>query len=360
MRFRNSAIFLIAVILFSAFSAFAQESEAVVVDEVVAQVNDGVLTLSRIKTEMKNVADSLIQQGKKPEEAKAEVEAKRADLIANLINEELLIQKGKEAGVEAQVDAAVNQRFLGLMKENNMKNIEALYAEMRKAGANPDELREVWRKDFTKQFVLEGEVDRKVYYSLTDKQIKDYYEKNKAKFTKPETFTLSEIFLNFAGRNEAEVREKAKGLVAQLRNGGDFAKLAVENSDRSDVQQTKGKVGKVNGKELAERNAKLAAPLKATKVGGVTDPIEVDGGIEIMRVDEYEAASTDSAFDENAVRSAMTYEKLPDARKKYMTDLRKDAYIKIAESYRALVTPVLYKDDKTTTTAATEVKKSSK
>lgn len=354
MRFRKSAIFLVAVLVFSAFSAFAQESEAVVVDEVVAQVNDGVLTLSRIKREMKEVADAIVQQqGKTPEAAKVEVEGKKAELIANLINEELILQKGKELGVDKEVEARLNQRLLEQMKQFNLKNLEALYEEMRKANVNPDEYRDSLRKDIAKNLILQSEVDGKVYYGFSSKEIKDYYEKNKAKFTKPEKVTLSEIFLNFAGRDEAQMREKAKQLVAQLRSGADFGKLAVENSDRQDVQQTKGSVGQVTVARLKEINGKFEVPVKATKAGGVTDPIEVEGGIEIFRVEAREEASLESAFDEGEIRTAMTYEKVPEERKKYLSGLRKDAYIKISETYRATVTPILFKDDASTA----EVKK---
>lgn len=362
VRFRNSAIFLVAILLFSAFSAKAQESEAVVVDEVVAQVNDGVLTLSRINREMQEVAEAIVQQqGKTPEAAKAEVEGRKAELIANLINEELLMQKGKELGVDKEVEAEVNRQLLGRMKEFNLKNLDALYEEMRKAGVDPQQYRESLGKNIAKDMILRSEVDGKIYYGLSSKEIKDYYEKNKAKFTKPEKVTLSEIFLNYAGRDEAQVKEKAKQLVAQLRSGADFGKLAVENSDRSDAQQTKGIVGEVTMTRLKETNPKLESPIKATQVGGVTDPIEVEGGLEIFRVDKREAASSEATFDEGEVRSALTYEKLADARKKYMDGLKKDAYIKISETYRATVTPLLNQDEKTEKKDSTaEIKKDGK
>ncbi len=346
----RSAIFVIAVLIFSTFSTFAQENEPVVIDEVVAQVNDGVLTLSRINREMKEFIESMVQQGKTPEAAKTEIESKKGELIANLINEELLMQKGKELGVESSVEAQINQRFLQMMKENNIKTLEALYTEMRKANANPEEIREMWRKQITRDEVLQREVDQKIYWGWTPTQLRAYWEKNKAKFTKPETVSISEIFLGFAGRDENAVREKAKQLVAQLRKGESFEKIALENSDRPDVKTTKGKVsGKIN---VAELNEKLGPPIKATKTGGVTDPIEIVEGIEIIRVDEHEEASSESFFDEDIVRKTITMEKIPEERKKYFSELRKDAYIELAESYKALVLPFL---NKTETTA--EVKK---
>jgi peptidyl-prolyl cis-trans isomerase SurA len=341
VKFINSAIFLVAVLFFPLFSTFAQESEPVVVDEVVAQVNEGVVTLSRIKREMKDAIEGLVRQGKSPEVAKTEVESRQGELIANIINEELILQKGKELGVDVEAD--INQRYLQIMKEQNIKTLEALKAEMRKAGIDPEELREAWRKQITRDYVLQREVDSKIYFGLGSKEVKAYYEKNKAKFSKPETVTLSEIFLSFAGRDENAVMEKAKKLVADLRGGADFAKLAIENSERPNVKDTKGKLQVF---KLSELNETFAAPLKNVKVGGVTDPIKLDEGIEILRVDERQAASSESVFDDDAVRRAMTMERLPDERKKFMATLRKESYIKISDSYKPIVAPILFEDER--------------
>ena len=345
MKRINSAIFTIALLFVSAFSVVAQESEVKVVDEVIAQVNDGVITLSRIKREMKFVEDTMREQGKTPEQAKTEVESKQGELIANIINEELLLQKGKELGVDADADASVNQRFLEIMKQQNIKTLDALYQAMEGQGLNPREVRENWRKQVIKDIVLQSEVDRKVYWQWKAAEIKAYYEKNKAKFTKPETVTISEIFLSFAGRDENAVRDKAKQIVAQLRGGADFAKLAVDNSDRQDVRQTQGAVGTINVKEL---DPKFAEAIKNVQKGGVSDPIELTEGIEILRVDDRVGASSESFFDETEVRKAMTYEILPDERKKYLANLRGDSYIKINDTYRPMVSPILFSDERKT------------
>src|SRR5574338_1348782 len=96
MRLFCSSLFIFAFILFAGFTAFGQETEERVVDEVIAQVNDSVITLSRVKREMKNIIDSEVQQGKKREEVEKTVEEKRGEGIANMIKEELLVQKAKE------------------------------------------------------------------------------------------------------------------------------------------------------------------------------------------------------------------------------------------------------------------------
>ncbi len=60
-----------------------------------------------------------------------------------------------------------------------------------------------------------------------------------------------------------------------------------------------------------------------------------------------EASSSESFFDEDAVRKVLAYEKIPEARKKFLADLRKDAFIKVSEGYRAIVLPFLNKDEVT-------------
>ncbi len=352
MRYINSAIFLIAVLFITNLAVFAQETEQKVVDEVVAQVNDGVITLSRVKRETKDIVDTSVQEGKTREEAQSEVEGKQGELIANMINEELLLQKGKELGVEPDIEGEINQRLAEIMKQQNIKTVDALNQEMQKSGVDPQELREIWRKQFTRDLVLQKEVDSKVYYGWTPKEIKSYYDAHKTQFTKPETISISEIFLSFAGRDESAVREKAKQLVAQARGGADFAKLAAENSERPDAATTKGKAGTVNIGEIDKRFAK---PLEGVPVGGVTEPIEVTEGIEILHVDEHSKASNESFYNESDVRKTMTYEKLPEERKKYLATLRDEAYIKINKDYLPLVKPFLSVEE-----AKTEVKKSGK
>ena len=63
MKYFNSAIFLIAILFFSNLSISAQETELKVVDEVVAQVNDSVVTLSGIKREMNEAIDYACRAG---------------------------------------------------------------------------------------------------------------------------------------------------------------------------------------------------------------------------------------------------------------------------------------------------------
>jgi len=337
-------LFAAGVLLFSGLATFAQESEAKVVDEVIAQVNDGVITLSRIKKETKGVVDSYIEQGKTRDEAQKMVDGKQGELIANLINEELLVQKAKDLNMDSDIDASLNQRFAQIMKQYNMTKVEQLEAEMRKQGVDPQEIREIWRKQAMRDMVLQREVQSKVYWKSTPAELKAYFEAHKDKFTTPETVGMSEIFLSFAGRDPAVVREKAKELVRLARTGVDFTKLVAENSDRQDAATTKGKVDPIYVKDL---DPKFATAIKGLKVGDISDPVEVgDTGISILKIDARTQQSSDAKFDENAVRLAILNEKAPQAQKDYLAKLRDEAYIKINDAYRPIVSPILFADER--------------
>jgi peptidyl-prolyl cis-trans isomerase SurA len=343
----TTSFFLASLLIFAGFSnSSAQESEVRVVDEVVAVVNDGVITLSRIKREMDVAISTLVEDGKSPEEARKIVEENQGEIIASIINEELLIQKGKEIRIESDVDTQINQRFVQLMRQQNLKTIEILFREMEKQGVNPEAVKENWRKQITQDIVLQREVDGKTYWGWSARDLRAYYDKNKSKFLKPEKVSLQEIFLAFAGRDENAVRQKAKEIVARLRAGEDFATVAMEISDRPDVRQTRGDVGKFSYAELGDISASFVEPLKATKTGDVSEPIETVEGIEIFKVVSREEATKESVFDETEVRRTLTYEVLSEKRKEYMVNLREEAYIKINDSYRPIVAPILFADQR--------------
>lgn len=337
---RHFAAVCVAVFAFSSVPAFAQDGEPVVVDEVIAQVNEGVITLSRVRREMRNAIEGMVQQGKKtPEEAQRELDARRPELIASLINEELLLQQAKEMGLEQEVEQAVNQEFVGIMKQFNFKTLEELYKAMRDQGEDPDEVKAAKRKDFTKYLVVRYGVEGKIYNSLSERELRAYYEANKDKFKKPESVGLSEIFLSFAGKEEPAVAAQAAEIVKQARvANADFTKLVAQYSDRTD---SKAKQGKVGDYEIGNLNEQIAGAIKNVKAGGVADPIRTDEGLIILRVDERASDSQTPAFDERRVREAITLERSPSERKKYMANLRTDAYIKISDSYKDAVSKAL-------------------
>jgi peptidyl-prolyl cis-trans isomerase SurA len=335
--------FVLAVISLAPSATFAQEGELQVVDEVIAQVNEDVITLSMLKRESKERIETLKQSGMTPQQAAEEVTKRQAELIATLVNEQLLLQKGKELDLSNEVEAEVNRRMLEVAKDQGITTIEKLDAALRESGVDPAATRQTLRVEIMKQAVIQQEVDRKIFFGLTMPELKKYFDAHQDKFRKPESVSLSEIFLSSAGKNEAEVKARASELVRQLRSGADFGALATANSEREAnglrvAQQTKGKVGVF---EVPHLRDEIAAGVKNLPAGGISEPLRGNDGYQILRVDERTPGSSTAVFNENQVREAITMERTEKERSDYLQQLRNDAYIQISENYHAAVAPLL-------------------
>ena len=349
-----AALALFFTLTFTSPVKAQEEGVPTVIDEVIAQVNDQVITLSMLKREMREASDTLKTRGMADGQAAEEVAKNQPKIIANLINEQLLIQKGKEIPrLTEDVEAEVNREMLRVMKAQSFKTLEELETAMRASGVEPADVRQTLRSQFMRQAVLGREVDAKIFYSLGGDEVKRYYDANRAKFVKPESIELSEIYLSLAGKPEAEVRAKAAQIVVQARGGADFGTLAVTHSEREQdgkrvAPETKGKVGRY---EVPALRAEVATAVKNVSKGGVSDPVRLDEGYQIIRVDERTSAA-DSTFNEEQVRGAITQERAEKEREAYIATLRRDAYIKLAPAYEATVMPLLKIDTQTRSTAS--------
>lgn len=343
MKFKYLVPVAALLIVFSAMSTFAQEGEMQVVDEVIAQVNDEVITLSMLKRETKERIDALKQSGMTEQQAADEVSKRQPELIATLINELLLLQKGKELELANDVEAEVNRRMLQIANDQGITSMEKLYEAMRQSGLNPEDIRRTMRSEMMKQAVMQQEVDRKVYLGFSPDEVKKYFDAHPDKFRKPETVKLSEIFLSSQGKDDAAVRARAMELVTQIRAGADFRALAAANSEREkNGERTAPKdFGEVGEFDVPSLREDLLTTLKDVKAGGVADPIKLQDGYQIIRVDQRIPAGTTPTFNENRVREALLVERQPKERDTYLQNLRNEAFIKVTEAYRAGVDPLL-------------------
>ena len=317
----------------------AQEGEPVVVDEVIAQVNDGIVTLSQLKREMRERIETMKQNGMTEAQAVAEAEKRKPELIAILINEQLLIQKGKELELTQRVEDEVNKRMLQVAKENGINSMDKLCEAMKQSGMSCEDTRATMRTEIMKQAVMESEVESKIFYGFTPDELHKYFDAHKDKFVKPETVELSEIFLGLAGKSEADVKARAADLIKQARGGADFCTLAAAYSERPAPPGEKPcKVGEFTVPEL---RPDIAGAIKSVAAGGVSEPLKTDEGYQILRVDKRTAGSNSPTFNENAARIAMTGEQSPKAREDYLQGLRNEAYVKVADNYKDSVLPLL-------------------
>lgn len=345
-------------VAFAAPARAQEEGVPVVLDEPIVQVNNDVIMLSHLKRELASFKEIMInQRGLTEKQADEEVEKRRSEIILSLINEALLVQKGKDTpGVSEDVEADVNREVLRVARQYNLRTIEELEEAMRKDGQKLSEVRDTLRKHYMRQAVLANEVDRKIFFGLTEAEAKKYHAENRTKF---QSVTLSEIFLSLAGRDEAQVLAKAKQVIADARAGKDFAELAVKNSERPNVEKTKGLIADETGKArnflLAELNGPILEATKDLKSGGVSEPVKIDEGYLILRVNE-----RDDAFNERQVRAVITQDRAEKERDIYLRTLRQEAYIKPAKNYESVIQPVLDKDVQSTATKTDAAAKNTK
>jgi parvulin-like peptidyl-prolyl isomerase len=333
----------LALALVCSTAARAQEEGMpIVLDEPIVQVNNDVLMRSALNREIQEFKQVLItKRGMSEAQATEEIEKRRPEIIFNLINESLLVQKGKDLpGMTEDVEAEVNREMLRVAKQYNLKTIEELRAAMKADNQSLSDVQETLRKHFYRQSVLQNEVDRKVFFGITDADARKYHAENRGKF---ESVTLSEIFISLAGREETEVHNKAKWVVAEARAGKDFKELVAKYSERENKEKTQGLLGGDDGKArwfaLAELSGPVGTAVKEVKAGGITDPIKIDEGYMILRVNE-----RDNAYNDRQVRALITQERSEKEREDYMRMLRREAYIKPAKDYAPIIQPLLEKD----------------
>ncbi len=315
-------------------SARAQEPE--LINEIVVRVNSDIITLADYLIAVRDFREELASRmaGKSDAEIEAEFERLKPTVLNFLIENLLMEQKAKEIGLDVEAD--VNQEMARMAKENGLPNVIAFENELKKQGIDPELARAQLRKGLLQQYVVQREVISPIYQSLTDKERLAFYEKHKNMFTTQGEVMLSEIFLPLEGHTAAEVEQRARRITEELKAGQSFAEAVKKNSPES--RATRAQDGKMGTFKPGELKPDIAAAVSSLKPGEITEPLRLQDGFQIIRVDARKEPVTRAFADpevQQAVSRAATMEKADDARKKFMKQLREEAFIKITEGYTA-------------------------
>jgi peptidyl-prolyl cis-trans isomerase SurA len=328
------AILLLTIFLGVASAARAQEPE--LVNEIVARVNNEIITradyLKALADFKEELSRQLQQQGKAEADITAEYERLKPTILDMMIDDMLLEQKAKELGLDVEAD--INQEMAEIAKQNGFKNVIEFEQALSQQGIAPEQARASLRKRLQQQYVVQREVLAPIFQSLSEKDRRAFYEKNKNYFTTPGEVSLSEIFLPLEGHTAAEVEQRARRVVAEVRAGQNFVEAVRANSPASRAsREQNGKLGTFKPGELKED---IAAAVKDLKPGDVTEPIRLQDGYQIIRVDDRKPSIVRPYEDpevQNIVGRAATMERADEGRKKYLARLREEAFIKINGDY---------------------------
>lgn len=215
--------------------------------------------------------------------------------LESLIVEELLNEKVKELNIII-TDQDVEDQIAELIKAQHLtqENFKALITAR---GISIDQVKENIKKSlpYNKLFepLFEGKID------VTEKEAKDYYNKNSAQFQVPEQVRASHILIkpdtsdpNIAP-NDAKAAAKAKAeelLEKAKQRGADFAKLAKDNS--SCPSSAKG--GDLNFFKRGQMVPEFDKVAFELEPGQISDVVETQFGYHIIKVTDKKEASTKS------------------------------------------------------------------
>lgn len=319
---------LLGILAACAVSGYAQNSDAPPVDEVIARINSAVIMRSTFEAAQKEQLEQLKNSGLKGVELEKKFNELKPRILDELINTQLLAQRAKDLSIN--VEPQVNQQFLRMMKENNCESKECLSQKMREAGYDIDEVTKLLTENFSREAVLWNEVQMKIYRGLTEKEKRDAYEKNKEFLTVPGEVSLSQIFIAL-GKDPNQSLLRAKEIVTQARSGSiEFVALGERFSEDELCKKQKCSLG--SAIKISELAPDIKAAVENAPVGTVTDPIKLENGYYIFRVDQRKEPQLMPFEDENVQQRLGGYLVSQQAEQQidgYLAKLREDAFIEI-------------------------------
>ena len=268
-----------AALAFSAGNLPAQTaapSAVVLVDRIVAVVNSEVITSREVAERMKAVTQQLSQQGT----PLPPPDVLQKQVLERMIMDRLQIQLAKETAL--RVDDLQLDRTVARVAESNKMSLTEFRHTLERDGIQFDKFREEIRNEIMLSRLREREVDNRIV--VTDNEIDYFLSQQGASQSTASEYNLAHILLRLPDQASPEQvdkqRARAEQVVLQLREGADFAKLAVSYSDAPDALQ-----GGAMGWRPRDRLPELFAhALNGMKPGEVSGIIRSPAGFHVIKL----------------------------------------------------------------------------
>jgi peptidyl-prolyl cis-trans isomerase SurA len=327
-----------------------------VVEEIVARVNSQIITRSEFNRSKDQLRDDVKQQD--PNSADKLFSEREKDVLRDLIDQQLLLERGKDLGITGDTDLI--KRLDQMRKDMKLETMEDLEKAATAQGISYEDFKQNMRNQIITQKVIGEEVGS--HLNITTDEQQKFYDSHKSELEQPESIRLSEILIapeksaskpaenvagspNTSGSPEAgadaakqaddaaalaAAEAKANDLLKQIRAGANFDDLAKKYSSGPSAAQG-GDLGVFKRGTLAKE---IEEKTFAMKSGQITDVTRVKQGYVILKVTDHQMAGIPAMKDVTAkIQDALYYEKLQPALRAYLTKLREDAYIKVADGY---------------------------
>jgi peptidyl-prolyl cis-trans isomerase SurA len=312
-----------------------------VVEEIVARVNNDIIT----RSEFQRSRNQMLNEAKEKYGAQAEqvVAAKDKDVLRDLIDQALLVQKGKDLGITGDTDLI--KRLDEMRKQMNLETMDDLQKAAEQQGIDWEEFKQNMRNQIVTQQVIGHDVGSRL--QITDGEVKQYYTEHQKDFDQPEQVRLSEILvaptppINADTNTKKEeipptpeqltaAEQKAGELLAQIKGGARFEDVARKSSDGPTAAQG-GDLGYFKRGMLAKELEEKTFGLKPAEI---TDVIRTRQGFIILKVTEHNNAGMVPLKQvEPQIQETLYLAKIQPALRAYLTKLREDAYIDIKPGF---------------------------
>jgi peptidyl-prolyl cis-trans isomerase C len=251
----------------------------------------------------------------------------RDKLINSLVEQELLYQESQTQGISVD-PATIDTDYDNFKKQ--FKSEEDYQKQMKDLNYTEDVLKSQIKKTKIIQQMIEKNVISVIV--IPDSELKAYFDSHPDEFKRPERARARHILIkvdaNASESDKAAARKKIEGIEAQLKKGGDFSKLAAENSDCPSSK---------NGGDLGFfTRGQMVKPFEdaafALKTGGTSGIVETQFGYHIILLEEKEPASNLS-FDQvkDEVQQKLKQEKIRDALKAYIESIKNKGKVEIVK-----------------------------
>jgi len=315
-----------------------------VVEEIVARVNNEIITRTEYIRSRDQLKQEVLQQD--ASNADRDFNDRQKDVLRDLIDQQLLLQKGKDLGITG--DTELVKRLDEMRKEMKLESMEELEKAAQAQGASYEDFKQNMRNQIITQRVIGQEVGSHLAMSKDDER--KFYDQHKAEMEQPEQVRLSEILIApkvpakpavpgakpdppSDAENEAALaaaQAKANDVLAQIQKGVPFADLAKKFSD--------GPSAKDGGDLSYFKRGTLAKELEdkvfALKPGATTEVIRTKQGYVILQATEHQQAGVPTMKEaEPRIQDALYMQKLQPALRAYLMTLRENAFIDIKAGY---------------------------
>ncbi len=327
--------FLAAFVLVASAPILGQ---GVILEQVLVKVNGEIFTKTDLETRQIDALRATNRQVNNPGDLKSDATLKAAlveltpSVIVDAIDELLLVQRGKELGLQPNAEQ-MKDTVDRIKKQNNITTDTQFRQALQQSGMNYEEFEKNLEREYIKARVQQQEIMTKI--QLTEEESKEYYRTHLKEFEKPATISIRDIFISVptvmqggqAVTNVAaddETSKKIADVRARLLKGEDFIKVVGEVSE-SPSKANGGLIGPINISELAPQVRDL---LDKMKPGDISEPIHTPNGYQLIKL-ETRTVPTPEPFDKvrEDIANKIGSSRMENEQKKYIDKLRAQAII---------------------------------